>query len=108
MARFDHYSRKITRNVTFPSLLSFELAREDNTVSTYKYRLTGWIDHLGKNLSSGHYTSFVNKAMHNDSSDSPDCWVYCDDDRVKQVELPRDEITDSNVYMLFYTSVSDF
>lgn len=108
LARFDHYSRKITRNVTFPSLLSFELFREDNTVSTYKYRLTGWIDHLGTNLSSGHYTSFVNKAMNNDSSDSPDCWIYCDDDRVKQVELPRDEITDSNVYMLFYTSVSDF
>lgn len=70
-----------------------------NQVPPFEYKLYGVANHFG-NLTTGHYTSFVQK---NDRNSDPD-WCYFDDARVQHGVSPKD-VLNSNAYCLFYRRV---
>ncbi|KAH3662125.1 hypothetical protein OGAPHI_006306 [Ogataea philodendri] len=94
LAKFDLYQNKLNINLHFPKRLNFKIKRGSAEI-VYSYKLSGWIDHLGQSVSSGHYTNIINRGGQ---------WILCDDDRLSSCRY-EDEIADPNAYLLFYSLV---
>jgi len=65
-------------------------------VETNKYKLYAVIVHEGKNLSSGHYLSFI-KIEHQ--------WLLCSDNKVQTVSWA--EVQSQQAYILLYSKCSN-
>ncbi|KAG7700322.1 hypothetical protein KL930_001010 [Ogataea haglerorum] len=94
LAKFDPYQNKLNIKLRFPKRLNFKIKRHDKEIA-YSYKLSGWIDHLGDSIGSGHYTNVIHRSGQ---------WVLCDDDRLSVCRY-EEEIGDQNAYILFYTLV---
>lgn len=88
---------------------SMTLAREKEVLATmpvrsqkppFCYKLYGVINHYGS-LTTGHYTSFVNKRS---SADLVDDWCYFDDAKVSH-HSREEKVMNTNAYCLFYRRI---
>ena len=75
-------TRKLDDAVKFPQTLTLGAAR---------YEFTALIEHLGKNVTNGHYVAYVNNANK---------FWRCNDSEVEQMEWK--EIKDRQAYLLAY------
>ena len=106
LIRYDNLNRKITVPFEFPFTFSFEdienldLSFCTNRDSNYlSYILIGSIVHIGNNLHSGHYYSYIY---------SDEKWWCFNDNYVTNVSIERvKEDTKNNGYMLFYLKKSE-
>ena len=93
--RFDMYARKVSKPVTYPSLINFsEFAfPEDklNKQESYNYELYGVVVHIGGTLNGGHYIAYCKSPDNN--------WYLCDDSRVANASNSG---ISQGAYMLFY------
>lgn len=82
------YDNILSKNDTKVSFPTNDLLLDDS-LSTYKYSLTGLIKHHGDSIQFGHYTSYIfNKDLN--------MWLHIDDDTIEQKKLCDDP------YILIY------
>ena len=96
--RFDMYARKVTKPVTYPSLINFsEFAFPEDKVNKQdhqNYELYGVVVHIGGTLNGGHYIAYCKSPDNN--------WYLCDDSRVANAS---NNGISSGAYMLYYRKV---
>ena len=78
--------------------LNAELSKCSATHSRYLYRLNAIINHHGHTLSKGHYTAYTYK-------DDIEKWALFNDHHI--VEVGRQEVLDSEVYIAVYERIND-
>jgi ubiquitin carboxyl-terminal hydrolase 8 len=96
------FTQKITDNIIYP-IMDLDLSKYFNPVSPYKeqskYDLIGInihkaFGHSG-NTNAGHYTSMVKNIINNN-------WHYYNDSNDVKHIVSKDQLQNSNAYMLFY------
>jgi ubiquitin C-terminal hydrolase len=98
LKRFE-LNHKFYCNIDYP--INLDLSKYFNQTSPYfnnfNYHLIGVNLHLGKNMSSGHYTSIIKNMFNNK-------WYYYDDGN-DIIEYNEKQIIDNNAYLLFYKNL---
>lgn len=93
LKKYDNFMNKLNVNIKFYEylkLIDYSIKEKCNNF----YKLKGIINHLGINMSSGHYTSMVN--INNK-------WFMCDDTNIN--EIKEEQIYNKNAYILLYEKV---
>lgn len=83
--------KKINRPVIFPGNKRILIPREDQQVA---YEIIGYINHLGKTMTSGHYTAHVKNYR---DPEVEQRWILCNDEDVKESDPPN---VSSDVYIV--------
>lgn len=89
--------KKISTFISFPDeldLTPFLTKSKDNEISraSAKYSLYAVVNHEGKSIDVGHYTSFIRHTKN--------YWIKCDDQNITNYSLDR--VLKSEGYLLFY------
>lgn len=99
MISLQNDKKKISTFISFPDeldLTPFLKKSQDNDKTfnraSAKYSLYAVVNHEGKSIDVGHYTSFV---RHTKS-----CWIKCDDLNLNPYSIER--VLSSEAYLLFY------
>ena len=98
LKRFDKKLKKNTSIIMYDHELDISNYMSEDQISStnnWKYSLSGFIMHLGKEWNSGHYVSFFKR---------DDNWYHFDDNQVFEIEGGKctTHVLDHEVYMLLY------
>ena len=93
----DGRMTKNTNEFSFTEYLSIPIKSYDSTITKRKFRLKGFISHLGT-LDNGHYAATVRHER----------WLLCDDMKISPLDNHGEQFSSTSAYIFFTKKCIDF